>query len=159
VPRFAIAPLGLTTEGSTKFKPKGWKCYLKKLQCWFTSPNQVGETRSYLKFLENAVLDFIEPCLVRLLRSYPKHESFHDRFVQFKTWRRLKAQSKSLEKSSDFGQKKCESPVHPTQWFFRRRQLFWQIVQRATKVMTLASMGIHESRSRWLLWPTVQLRS
>jgi len=33
VPRFAIAPLGLTTEGSTKFKLKGWKCYLKKLQC------------------------------------------------------------------------------------------------------------------------------
>jgi len=33
VPRFAIAPLGLTTEGSTKFKPKGWKRYLKKLQC------------------------------------------------------------------------------------------------------------------------------
>ena len=32
MPRFAIAPLGLTTEGSTKFKPKGWKCYLKKLQ-------------------------------------------------------------------------------------------------------------------------------
>jgi len=34
VPRFAIAPLGLTTEGSTKFKPKGWQCYLKKLQNW-----------------------------------------------------------------------------------------------------------------------------
>ena len=33
MPRFAIAPLGLTTEGSTKFKPKGWKRYLKKLQC------------------------------------------------------------------------------------------------------------------------------
>ena len=33
MPRFAIAPLGLTTEGSTKFKPKGWKWYLKKLQC------------------------------------------------------------------------------------------------------------------------------
>ena len=33
MPRFAIAPLGLTTEGSTKFKLKGWKCYLKKLQC------------------------------------------------------------------------------------------------------------------------------
>jgi len=33
VPRFSIAPLGLTTEGSTKFKPKGWKRYLKKLQC------------------------------------------------------------------------------------------------------------------------------
>jgi len=33
VPRFAIAPLGLTTEGSIKFKPKGWKRYLKKLQC------------------------------------------------------------------------------------------------------------------------------
>jgi len=33
VPRFAIAPLGLTTEGSTKFKLKGWKCYLKKLRC------------------------------------------------------------------------------------------------------------------------------
>jgi len=33
VPRFAIAPLGLTTEGSTKFKLKGWKCYPKKLQC------------------------------------------------------------------------------------------------------------------------------
>jgi len=32
VPRSAIAPLGLTTEGSTKFKLKGWKCYLKKLQ-------------------------------------------------------------------------------------------------------------------------------
>ena len=29
MPRFAIAPLGLTTEGSTKFKLKGWKCYLK----------------------------------------------------------------------------------------------------------------------------------
>jgi len=30
VPRFAIAPLGLTeTEGSTKFKLKGWKCHLK----------------------------------------------------------------------------------------------------------------------------------
>jgi len=39
VPCFAIAPLGLTTEGSTKFKLKGWKCYLKKLQCgtWFIS--------------------------------------------------------------------------------------------------------------------------
>jgi len=24
-----LAPLGLTTEGSTKFKLKGWKCYLK----------------------------------------------------------------------------------------------------------------------------------
>ena len=35
MPRFAIAPLGLTTEGSTKFKPKGWKRYLKKLQCGF----------------------------------------------------------------------------------------------------------------------------
>ena len=33
VPRFAIAPLGLTTEGSTKVKLKGWKWYLKKLQC------------------------------------------------------------------------------------------------------------------------------
>ena len=33
MPRFAIAPLGLTTEGSTKFKLKGWKWYLKKLQC------------------------------------------------------------------------------------------------------------------------------
>ena len=33
MPRFAIAPLGLTTEGSTKFKLKGWKCYLKNLQC------------------------------------------------------------------------------------------------------------------------------
>jgi len=33
LPRSAISPLGLTTEGSTKFKPKGWKCYLKKLQC------------------------------------------------------------------------------------------------------------------------------
>ena len=33
MPRFAIAPLGLTTEGSTKFKPKVWQCYLKKLQC------------------------------------------------------------------------------------------------------------------------------
>ena len=33
MPRFAIAPLGLTTEGSTKFKLKGWKRYLKKLQC------------------------------------------------------------------------------------------------------------------------------
>ena len=33
MPRFAIAPLGLTTEGSTKFKLKGSKCYLKKLQC------------------------------------------------------------------------------------------------------------------------------
>jgi len=33
MPRFAIAPLGLTTEGSTKFKLKGCKCYLKKLQC------------------------------------------------------------------------------------------------------------------------------
>ena len=32
MPRFAIAPLGLTTEGSTKFKPKGWKRYVKKLQ-------------------------------------------------------------------------------------------------------------------------------
>jgi len=32
VPRFAIAPLGLTTEGSTKFKLKGWKYYIKKLQ-------------------------------------------------------------------------------------------------------------------------------
>jgi len=38
VPRFAIAPLGLTTEGSTKFKLKGWKCYLKKLQ-WSRSRN------------------------------------------------------------------------------------------------------------------------
>ena len=28
-----LAPLGLTMEGSTKFKLKGWKCYLKKLQC------------------------------------------------------------------------------------------------------------------------------
>jgi len=33
VPRFAIDPLGLTTEGGTKFKPKGGKRYLKKLQC------------------------------------------------------------------------------------------------------------------------------
>jgi len=37
VPRFAVAPLGLTTEGNTKFKVKGWKCYLKKLQCKRTS--------------------------------------------------------------------------------------------------------------------------
>jgi len=34
VPRFAIAPLGLKTEGSTEFKPKGWKRYLKKLVWW-----------------------------------------------------------------------------------------------------------------------------
>ena len=33
MPRFAIAPLGFTTEGSTKYKLKGWKGYLKKLQC------------------------------------------------------------------------------------------------------------------------------
>jgi len=33
VPRSAVAPLGLTTEGGTKFKLKGWKCYPKKLQC------------------------------------------------------------------------------------------------------------------------------
>jgi len=33
VPRCAIAPLGLTTEVSTKFKLRGWKWYLKKLQC------------------------------------------------------------------------------------------------------------------------------
>ena len=29
----ACASLRLTTEGGTKFKPKGWKCYPKKLQC------------------------------------------------------------------------------------------------------------------------------
>jgi len=39
VPRFAIAPLNLTTEGSTKFKLKGWKCYLKKLQCTVNNGN------------------------------------------------------------------------------------------------------------------------
>jgi len=33
VPRSAVAPLGLTTEGDTKVKLKGWKCYPKKLQC------------------------------------------------------------------------------------------------------------------------------
>jgi len=37
VPRSAIAPLGLTTEGGTKFKLKDWKCYPKKLQCRPTS--------------------------------------------------------------------------------------------------------------------------
>jgi len=33
-----LASLSLrsTMEGSTKFKPKGWKCYLKKLQCGVT---------------------------------------------------------------------------------------------------------------------------
>jgi len=43
VPRFAIAPLGLTTEGNTKFKLKGWKCYLKKLQCW---THETGQPRT-----------------------------------------------------------------------------------------------------------------
>jgi len=33
VPRSTIAPLGLTTEGGLKFKLKGWKCYIKRLQC------------------------------------------------------------------------------------------------------------------------------
>ena len=33
MPRSPIAPLGLTTEGGTKFKLKGWKCYPIKLQC------------------------------------------------------------------------------------------------------------------------------
>ena len=51
MPRFAIAPLGLTTEGSTKFKLKGWKCYLKKLQC--KDPNNrnfaVAETKASAK--------------------------------------------------------------------------------------------------------------
>jgi len=44
VPRFAIAPLGLTTEGSTKFKLKGWKCYLKKLQCGVLKTGAEGKT-------------------------------------------------------------------------------------------------------------------
>jgi len=45
VHRFAIAPLGLTTEGSTKFKLKGWKCYLKKLQCRQIGFNSGGGER------------------------------------------------------------------------------------------------------------------
>ena len=49
MPRFAIAPLGLTTEGSTKFKLKVWKCYLKKLQC--NSPNdRVGASEKQSVF-------------------------------------------------------------------------------------------------------------
>ena len=33
MPRSAVAPLGLTTEGGTKFKLKDWKCYPNKLRC------------------------------------------------------------------------------------------------------------------------------
>jgi len=47
VPCFAIAPLGLTTEGSTKFKLKGWKCYLKKLQCIHRSKMHSAELNRY----------------------------------------------------------------------------------------------------------------
>jgi len=43
VPRFAIAPLGLTTEGGTKFKLKGRKCYLKKLQCRWSSKSNAAQ--------------------------------------------------------------------------------------------------------------------
>ena len=43
MPRFAIAPLGVTTEGSTK----GWKCYLKKLQYgWNVKPRLEPESRN-----------------------------------------------------------------------------------------------------------------
>ena len=45
MPRFAIAPLGLATEGSTKLKPKGWKRYLKKLQCRLSSA-QLGSAET-----------------------------------------------------------------------------------------------------------------
>jgi len=41
VPRFSISPLGLT-EGSTKFKLKGWKCYRKKLQCSISTGSVIG---------------------------------------------------------------------------------------------------------------------
>ena len=44
MPRFAIAPLGLTTEGSTKIKLKGWKWYLKKLQCILHGKTNKGST-------------------------------------------------------------------------------------------------------------------
>jgi len=56
VPRFAIAPLGLTTEGSTKFKLKGWKCYFKKitvvdLTFFFINQNDAGS-----KFLSTRII-------------------------------------------------------------------------------------------------------
>jgi len=55
VPRFAIVPLGLTTEGSTKFKLKGWKFFLKKIQ-WRMCCTASGEhphPKRWETFLQN----------------------------------------------------------------------------------------------------------
>jgi len=68
VPRFAIAPLGLTTEGSTKFKLKGWKCYRKKLQwtCYF-------HTKNRWEFLNTGIAFLL---CSRLVRTEGKHTFF-----------------------------------------------------------------------------------
>ena len=53
MPRFAIAPLGLT-EGSTKFRLKGWKCYLKKLQCIVWTSYRIHPNRWSLPLMEQS---------------------------------------------------------------------------------------------------------
>jgi len=52
---------GLTTEGSTKFKPEGWKCYLKKLQCTagkILNSAVVSSQGIYLNSVDKRVIDF-----------------------------------------------------------------------------------------------------
>jgi len=58
VPRSAIAPLGLTTEGSTKFKLKGWKCHLKKLQCTDLVESSCRENLIVYKYFQKSSFSF-----------------------------------------------------------------------------------------------------
>ena len=75
MPRFAVAPLGLTTEVSTKFKLKGWKCYLKKLQCEkFKEKNQQAYTKNFLQMKRLWRVDFEKKylCLIDFRENGPR---------------------------------------------------------------------------------------
>ena len=95
MPRFAISPLGLTTEGSTKFKPKGWKRYLKKLQCIITKRFVEATSSSFRRWffslhLGGDWLNFLRPyhdwCSAHLFEIKKKVEASRDPFADV-NWR------------------------------------------------------------------------
>jgi len=73
VPRFAIAPLGLTMEGSTKFKLKGWKCYSKKLQCVKNNQNTCYARTGVLFLWGRACYKLLGACpFFKIIDAVPK---------------------------------------------------------------------------------------
>ena len=80
MPRFAIAPLGLTTEGSNKFKLKGWKCYLKNYSV-LSFPQATLERSNWES--SRTILQFLPSFVAGHARAGAGRLTFHRNLVQY----------------------------------------------------------------------------